>query len=46
LPTPYAIDTVRFLRRRFPAVKFVWIMGGDNLATFHHWRNWKELFGE
>jgi nicotinate-nucleotide adenylyltransferase len=44
LPTPYAIDTVRFLRRRFPSTDFVWVMGGDNLATFHLWRNWRGLF--
>jgi nicotinate-nucleotide adenylyltransferase len=44
LPTRYAIDTVRFLRRRFPAVHFVWIMGGDNLARFHLWRDWTGLF--
>jgi nicotinate-nucleotide adenylyltransferase len=44
LPSPYAIDTVRFLRRRFPATRFVWIMGGDNLAQMHRWRNWTGLF--
>lgn len=44
LPSPYAVDTVRFLRRRFPATFFVWIMGGDNLAQFHRWRNWTALF--
>ena len=44
LQTPYAVDTASFLRRRFPAVRFVWIMGGDNLATFHLWRDWRRLF--
>src|SRR5688572_16504017 len=44
LPTPYAIDTLHFLRRRFPGVHFVWIMGGDNLAQFHRWRDWAGLF--
>lgn len=44
LPTAYAIDTVHFLRRRFPGVHFVWIMGGDNLAQFHRWRDWTGLF--
>ena len=44
LPTPYAIDTVRFLQRRFPAAHFVWIMGGDNLAQLHRWRDWAGLF--
>lgn len=44
LPTPYTVDTAAFLLRRFPAVHFVWIMGGDNLAQFHRWRRWSELF--
>jgi len=44
LPTPYAIDTVRFLHKRYPRVRFVWIMGGDNLAEFHRWRDWTGLF--
>ena len=41
----YTIDTLRFLKRRFPSVDFVWLMGADNLAQFHHWRGWEELFG-
>jgi nicotinate-nucleotide adenylyltransferase len=44
LPGPYSIDTMRFLTRRFPGARFVWIMGGDNLAQFHRWRRWPELF--
>jgi nicotinate-nucleotide adenylyltransferase len=41
----YTLDTVRFLKQRYPAVKFVWLMGADNLADFHRWRGWEELFG-
>ena len=44
LPTPYAVDTVHFLQRRFPGTHFVWIMGGDNLAQLHRWRDWAGLF--
>ncbi len=43
LPTAYAIDTVRFLRRRFPGVHFVWIMGADNLRSFHRWQKWRDI---
>ena len=39
----YTIDTLAFLRRRFPNVHFVWIMGADNLATFHRWRGWRSI---
>jgi nicotinate-nucleotide adenylyltransferase len=41
--TRYTIDTIRRLKRRFPQVRFVWLMGSDNLLTFHHWRNWQRL---
>lgn len=40
----YTIDTLRVLKARFPGVKFVWIMGADNLASFHRWRGWTEIF--
>ena len=44
-PSAYTIDTIRFLKRRYPSVDFVWLMGADNLASFHRWRAWEELFG-
>ena len=43
LGVAYTIDTVRILRARFPGVHFVWIMGSDNLASFHRWRGWTDL---
>jgi nicotinate-nucleotide adenylyltransferase len=39
----YTIDTIRALRARCPGVKFVWIMGADGLASFHRWRDWREI---
>jgi nicotinate-nucleotide adenylyltransferase len=39
----YTIDTLRVLQARFPAVRFVWIMGADNLAGFHRWRGWRQI---
>ncbi len=42
--SPYTVDTLKFLKRRFPGVQFVWLMGADNLAELHHWRDWPELF--
>jgi nicotinate-nucleotide adenylyltransferase len=39
----YSRDTVRYLRARAPAARFVWIMGADNLATFHRWQDWERI---
>src|SRR6266481_5076719 len=43
LNTVYTVDTVKRLQALYPGVTFVWLMGGDNLAGFHHWRRWREL---
>ena len=42
----YTIDILRILKARFPGVKFVWIMGGDNLASLHSWRGWVNILRE
>lgn len=39
----YSIHTLKFLIRRGPTTKFVWVMGSDNLENFHHCRNWEEI---
>jgi nicotinate-nucleotide adenylyltransferase len=44
LKTPYTAATLAFLKTRNPLVRYVWIMGADNLATFHRWHNWREIF--
>ena len=31
--------------RRCPGVRFVWIMGADNLRSFHRWQNWRDIAG-
>jgi|SRR5215469_8632004 len=41
--TRFTIDTLQFLKRRFPAVSFVWLMGSDNLAGFHRWKDWARI---
>ena len=42
--SPFTVDVLTELKRRFPAVKFVWLMGADNLADFHRWRAWDQIF--
>lgn len=43
LGTRYTIDTLKALRRRYPKREFVWLMGADNLAQFHRWRDWRGI---
>ena len=43
LGSRYTVDSLHRLRRRFPKRRFIWLMGADNLATFHHWRRWREI---
>ena len=43
LGTRYTADTLRQLKRRFPNRQFIWIMGADNLAQFHLWRDWRTI---
>ncbi len=43
LGTRYTDDTLRVLLRRFPRVRFVWIMGADILSQFPHWRRWTDI---
>lgn len=38
--TRYTAETLRALKRRYPGVRFVWLMGADNLASLHRWDNW------
>ena len=42
----YTVDTITYLRRRASGLRFVWIMGADNLAQFHRWQNWRRIASE
>jgi nicotinate-nucleotide adenylyltransferase len=44
LGTRFTADTLHRLKRRFPQVRFVWLMGSDNLLQLPRWRNWQEIF--
>jgi nicotinate-nucleotide adenylyltransferase len=41
--TRYTIDTITYLRRRASGLRFVWIMGADNLAQLHRWQHWRRI---
>ncbi|MGH6817125.1 MAG: nicotinic acid mononucleotide adenylyltransferase, partial [Hyphomicrobiaceae bacterium] len=35
--------TLAFLKRRYPKVGFVWLMGSDNFAALHRWHHWRDI---
>ncbi len=39
----YTYETLAWITRRAPSVRFVWIMGADNLSQFHRWRHWRAI---
>ncbi len=41
--TRYTYDTILWLIARCPRVRFVWIMGADNLRSFHRWQRWRGI---
>ncbi|MDX2287677.1 MAG: nicotinate-nucleotide adenylyltransferase [Hyphomicrobiaceae bacterium] len=43
LDTAYTAKVLDFLTGRYPRAHFVWIMGADNLASFHRWQQWRTI---
>jgi nicotinate-nucleotide adenylyltransferase len=43
LNTRHTAETLARLTPRYPGIRFVWLMGADNLAGFHKWENWREI---
>ena len=43
IKTRYTYDTISWLITRCPGVRFVWIMGADNLRSFHRWQRWRGI---
>lgn len=43
LGTRYTAQTLAKLRQSYPMVRFVWLMGADNLAQFHLWQDWQQI---
>jgi len=39
----YTYDTLAYLIARCTGVRFVWIMGADNLRSFHRWQKWRAI---
>jgi nicotinate-nucleotide adenylyltransferase len=43
LGTRYTAETLEKLQRRWPGRHFIWLMGADNLAQLHRWKDWRKL---
>ena len=43
LPTRYTADTLAHIVERNPGVRFIWIMGADNLGQFDQWERWRDI---
>lgn len=43
LGTRYTAETLERLQSAYPGVRFVWLMGADNLADFHRWDRWQSI---
>ena len=43
LGTRYTVDTVGAIIARYPADRFIWLMGADTVAQFHQWKDWRRL---
>jgi len=39
----FTYQTILYLKARCPGVRFVWIMGADNLASFERWKHWRTI---
>jgi nicotinate-nucleotide adenylyltransferase len=44
LPQPsYTVETLAYIREKYPQHQFTLIMGEDNLADFHRWKNYQVI---
>ena len=47
LPKPsYTVQTLAYLKEKYPRHTFALIMGEDNLRTFHKWKNHESIIAE
>lgn len=41
--TRFTAETLAKLQHAVPQAQFVWLMGADNLAQFHRWKDWQQI---
>ena len=44
LGVTYTAETLSRIKRLYPRVRFVWLMGADNLEQISEWKDWERVF--
>ncbi len=42
----YTINTLTYLKEKYPNKKFSILIGGDNLESFHKWKNYRKILDD
>ncbi len=40
----YSYKTINYILTHYRNIKFFWLMGADNLISFHRWQKWQKIF--
>ena len=46
IESKYSYQTIKYIKKHYNNIKFVWLMGADNLINFHKWQNADKIFKE
>ena len=46
IKSKYSYQTIKYLKKHYNNINFVWLMGADNLINFHKWQNADKIFKE
>ncbi len=44
IESDYSYKTINYILHHYKNIKFFWLMGADNLITFHRWQKWQKIF--
>ena len=42
----YTYQSIKFIKNNYKNIKFFWLMGADNLISFHLWQKWRYIFSD
>ena len=43
IDSDYSYKTINYILNHYKNIKFFWLMGADNLISFHKWHKWKNI---